>query len=182
MTELLRRWAFRVMASRPPDFVVGGDVPGEPPYLNRWYAVPRNCLFNVYVHEFLRSDDNRALHDHPWIWNLSVLVCGAYREHTIARGGINRWVLRRAGTLSGLKFRLPWAPHRVELLRHPQTLKRNILDLYRNPELPVYTIFLTGFKIRRWGFHCRLGWRDFELFVKKTPDGNGIGGGCGELE
>lgn len=194
--DVLRRFAFRVMASRPPDFVVGADDP-RGAYLNRWYVLPRNRLFNVYAHEFLRSDDDRALHDHPW-FNLSVLVDGAYREHTVARGGINRWRLRRAGTWSGVKLRSPWSARRVELLSqlllHPSCECAEHFEVgdpecprclgtgRTKIEVPCRTLFVTGPRMRRWGFHCRLGWVDFEKFVKKVPGGNGIGAGCGELE
>ena len=46
-------------------------------------------MFNLYLHEFSRSDDDRALHDHPWLFNLSVLLSGTYVEHTIDAGGIH---------------------------------------------------------------------------------------------
>jgi hypothetical protein len=183
MIELLRRKAFAFMCSRPPDFTIrGDDRPSEDmekPYLHRWYAIPRNRFFNIYIHEFLRSDHDGALHDHPW-FNLSILVLGAYREHTIAKGGINKWKLRRTGTLSGIKFRSPWSAHRVELLTNAAMGLPEMRGVKQ--ETPVYTIFITGPKLRRWGFHCRLGWRDFELFVKTTGDGNQKGMGCGELE
>jgi len=68
---------------RDPDIVIGGRAD---PYLLRWFMIPRNPIFNVYLHEFRRSDDDRALHDHPWI-NLSYLIDGEYVEHTIAQGG-----------------------------------------------------------------------------------------------
>ena len=47
---------------RPPDFVIGG---ADRPYMRRWYLVPKNTQLNVYLHHFRRSDDDRALHDHP---------------------------------------------------------------------------------------------------------------------
>jgi hypothetical protein len=50
------------------------------PALRRHLLIPRNPIFNVYLHHFLRSDDDRALHDHPWI-NLSLLLDGCYLEH-----------------------------------------------------------------------------------------------------
>jgi hypothetical protein len=56
------RWA----RNRQPDFVIGGPAA---PYLRRHWLIPRNRFFNIYVHEFLRSDDDRALHDHPWLFN-----------------------------------------------------------------------------------------------------------------
>lgn len=65
---------------RAPDVVIG-EV--HRPYLLRWWVIPRNPVFNVYLHRFMRSDDDRALHDHPWS-NLSILLRGSYGEHTIA--------------------------------------------------------------------------------------------------
>lgn len=80
----LANWLIERATRRPPDFVIGG---AERPYLLRWWLIPRNPVFNVYLHQFMRSDDDRALHDHPWA-NCSVLLRGAYTEHTIAAGGI----------------------------------------------------------------------------------------------
>ncbi|UIJ43695.1 hypothetical protein LZK98_11400 [Sphingomonas cannabina] len=75
--EELAGWA-RYEMSRNPDFVVG---PADNPYLRRWWIVPRNASANVYLHEILRSDDDRALHDHPWP-NTSIVIEGRYVEHT----------------------------------------------------------------------------------------------------
>jgi hypothetical protein len=63
---------------REPDCVIG---PPDNPYLRRWWLIPRNRWFNLYLHNILRDDDDRALHDHPWA-NLSILLRGAYREVT----------------------------------------------------------------------------------------------------
>lgn len=35
------------------------------PYLIRWYLI-RNRWFALFLHKFVRSDEDRALHDHPW--------------------------------------------------------------------------------------------------------------------
>ena len=80
----------RMAASRAPDVLIG--KPGDT-YMRRWWVIPRNRFFNVYLHLFLRSDDDRALHDHPWV-NLSFLLHGDYTEHTIAPGGVRRIVCR----------------------------------------------------------------------------------------
>ncbi len=56
----LLRTARRIMASRPPDRVIGGR------YLSRWHVIPRNRFFNIYSHKTLTSDPGRGLHDHPW--------------------------------------------------------------------------------------------------------------------
>jgi len=142
----------RTSAVRPADVVIGGE---DDPYLRRWFVIPRNPIFNVYLHHFLRSDDDRALHDHPWI-NLSILLHGSYVEHTIKAGGINVRVLRKAG---GFKFRMARFAHRIELI-----------------DGPCWTLFLTGPRLREWGFHCPRGWRHWRDFT--ADNGRTIGRGC----
>lgn len=160
LSKLILRLAPRLIAlsdRRPPDVVIGGDAD---PYMRRWWLIPRNRWFNIYLHHFRRSDDDRALHDHPW-WNLSVLLRGRYVEHTIDAGGISRRVERRAGQM---KFRGAKAAHRIELV-----------------DGPCWTVFITGPVLRSWGFHCRLGWVHWKQFTKPEKPGE-IGRGCGELD
>jgi hypothetical protein len=143
------------MTRRPPDFVIGGS---ERPYLRRWFVIPRNPIFNIYLHEFLRSDDDRALHDHPWS-NLSCLLRGEYLEHTIAAGGIENRAVLRAGD-----FRFRWTgrlAHRIELLSGP-----------------CFTLFITGPRYREWGFHCaQRGWVHWKEFTAEHDSGD-VGSGC----
>ena len=121
---------------RYPDIIIGEE---HNPYLLRWYIIPRNRFFNIYLHKFCRSDDDRALHDHPWLFNLSVLVEGIYHEHL--PGG--RVVRRMAGRLSGFKFRWGKSPHRVALLKTwGECIPR--LGLRIQEEEPVWTLFITG--------------------------------------
>ena len=143
---------------RDPDVVIGGH---ERPYLFRWYLIPRNRFLNVYLHYFLRSDDDRALHDHPWA-NMSILLDGSYMEHQIDAGGIHRKQLRKAGSwylrLSGK------IAHRIELHKGP-----------------VWTLFITGPRYREWGFHCPdTGWVHWTDFTA-TDDPGAIGRGCDQL-
>lgn len=147
------KWFERIAASRPPDFVIGGVAD---PYMLRWWVIPRNRVFNIYLHRFLRSDDDRALHDHPW-FNVSLILDGEYTEETIARGGVHRRRVFRAGAL---KSRAPWSAHRV--------------DLHAGP---CWTLFITGPVMRTWGFHCPRGWRPWKLFVDGRDSGS-IGRGC----
>lgn len=152
----LQSWAERRMLAEP-DLFIGGIVN---PYLVRWWVIPRNRVFNVYLHRVLRSDDDRALHDHPWA-NLSVLLLGQYVEHTIDAGGIHRRVTRTAGDL---KLRSAKAAHRLEII----------------PGVECWTLFITGPRIRQWGFHCPFtGWKHWRVFTE-GPSGELIGGGCGE--
>ncbi len=143
------------IGQRAPDYVIGGM---DRPYLLRWFLIPRNPLFNVYLHLFLRSDDDRALHDHPWM-NCSILLSGNYVEHTIAQGGIERRQLLKAGD-----WRFRWTgriAHRVELV-----------------DDTCWTLFITGPRYRKWGFHCsQQGWIPWERFTAKD-DAGAIGKGC----
>jgi hypothetical protein len=154
----LHRALRRVADRRPPDFIIGG---ADRPYLRRWWLIPRNPVFNVYLHHFLRSDDDRALHDHPW-WNLSLLLEGAYVEHTIAAGGVHKETWREAGQA---KFRLGRDAHRIELT-----------------DGPCWTLFITGPRFRSWGFHCpRAGWTHWRDFTAADDPGS-VGPGCGEAD
>lgn len=153
----LARRAASIMASRAPDFVIG-----EPsrPYMLRWFVIPRNRVFNIYLHRVLRSDDDRALHDHPWL-NCSILLAGRYVEHSIEAGGIETRRERRAGSVV---VRRSVAAHRLEI-----------------PVLhEAVSLFITGPRIRSWGFHCpKAGWIHWEKFCAPTHKGQ-IGRGCGE--
>ena len=155
---------------REPDFCVGGR---ENPYLKRWYITPWSGLYrdkiwgelkwwqktirtlpNIYLHQFLRDDDDRAFHDHPWA-SCSIILMGAYLEHT------NEGILPRI--VGGIYFRKAESAHRIEL--------------YGFPKIPVWTLFITGFKIRDWGFHCPKGFVPWQVFCDDKDSGK-IGKGC----
>lgn len=141
-------WLIARVTRRAPDFLIGG---ADDPYIRRWWVIPRNRWFNVYLHHFLRSDDDRALHDHPFC-NVSRLLTGSYLEHT--PDGVFK---RRAGDLV---FRLGSALHRIELV-----------------DGPCWSLFVTGPRYRQWGFACPKGWRVWHEFVD-VRDAGAIGKGC----
>lgn len=144
----LQDWATDVMASREPDFVIGDN------YLRRWWIVPRNDGCNVYLHEINKSDDDRALHDHPWA-NTSMLLFGSYIEHT-PEGSFTR-------SAGDVVAREAEAAHRLEVI----------------PGERAVSLFITGPKVREWGFHCPKGWVLWSLFVDDKDTGK-VGQGCGE--
>lgn len=166
---------------REPDVFIGGR---ENTYMRRWYVIPHNKWFNIYLHQFLRSDDDRALHDHPW-WNLSWVLSGGYyevtaqmpglhevmdavhyrgeKEHALKPGGKRKYRWRNPGALA---WRQAKAAHRLQLAR----------DL--SGELSAWSLFITGPKVRVWGFWCREGWVAFDSAARKErrmnpggPDG-----------
>lgn len=186
----LMRWAHeKHIGPRPPDFRIGSI---NDPYLLRWFevrlgrewlrmpaderrriildkqhgreqqAIGREFEDNVFVHQFWRSDDDRALHDHPWPWT-TIILEGRYIEHLPADAedpaGPTVQHLRSAGDM--IVRHDASAPHRVELIDEP----------------PVTTLFLTGPKEREWGFWCPQGWRHWRKFTANGDSGK-IGRGC----
>lgn len=139
---------------RPPSYVIGST---DNPYLRRWWLIPRNPWFNIYLHQFLRDDDDRALHDHPWVW-CSIILRGRYIEHTIHAGGIHRHVEYQTGTV---RVNRPTFAHRLAL----------------HPGESAWTLFITGPRVREWGFHCpSAGWVHWQAFT--SSDGREVGKGC----
>lgn len=140
----LRRMAAQHMAAHPkPDFIVGSAAN---PYLHRWWLTPRDEQAGVYLHQFWRSDDDRALHDHPYE-STSIILEGQYIEHLahgVAELRQRGWVGSRSATEA----------HRIELLN----------DAKGRP-LPVTTLFLHGPRVREWGFYCPRGWVPWQEFL-----------------
>lgn len=169
----LDRWILRTTA-REPDFIVGGK---DNPYLLRWYLlggkwrwngedqknrwVSRSILgvMRPYLHCFLRSDDDRALHDHRAM-SLSFGLRGMATEHTIAAGGVHH---RRKLEAGQIRFRRAKFAHRIEIV----------------PGTYYMTLFLFFWNTREWGFHCKNGWVHWKRFVAADDPGS-IGRGCGE--
>lgn len=150
MLRKLLRSHVRETQRRQPDVRIPGDH-SIPPYMLRWWKIKRNAFFNVYYHIVRRSDDDTALHDHPW-WNFSIVLEGSYTEHLIEAGGVNKKTRYGPGAV---RFRRSGAfAHRLELDRYPMD------RLFGGEEMPVLTIFITGPVLRRWGFHHPLRWVD----------------------
>lgn len=111
----------------------------RPDYLYRWYAIPKNRFFNIYLHLFVGDDDDRAPHDHPWP-SLSIALQGTMLEHM---DGEEIRIIKKGDII----FRS--ATH-----RHRQTMVSN----------EAITLFITGPKYRKWGFWPDgkfVYWKDF---------------------
>lgn len=107
-------------------------------YCRRWSLLPRNNLFNVYLHHFVGPDTDRHMHDHPWNF-VSVILYGWYRE---AVGWPWSYVIR----------------HRVLLNAKRATDAHTIIEV---AERGCWTLVLHGPRYRPWGFWTRDGWRPF---------------------
>lgn len=186
--QFLLRRAEAIMASRSPDFEIG---PEGDRYLLRWWIIPRNKFFNLYLHRFLHDDEDRALHDHPWM-NCSVVLKNGYYE-VIPRANISadsltkrpndfyrgdRSDVVKVHRLEGsVTFRRATAAHRVVLLRrYAFSADGRTKDFVKVP-IEAVTLFFTGPVIREWGFYCDWGWCPWQQFVS-TRDKGSIGRGC----
>ena len=161
--DQLIAWAERTT----PDLVIGEN------YLSRWFIAKNireidakhhipsraetyiNNWSNIYLHKISGSDDDRALHDHPWL-NISIILRGSYIEiyH-------DKEVIRTAGSIV---FRRGNTAHRLAVNGGT-----------------VWSLFITGPKYREWGFRCSAGWKHWKKFTEyeTTGDSTKTGPGCG---
>lgn len=110
------------------------------PYLSRWFILRCQWLY-IFIHKFHRSDEDRALHDHPWNY-ISLILRHGYWEHSEetclacqhSRGefcpachgpeGYQCTICNRTGKIAVKKFiragSIIWRPatwrHRIELV------------------------------------------------------------------
>lgn len=82
---------------RDPDFTIVGKA-GDP-YIRRWYVIPRNRSFNIYLHNQVRDDEDPWLHDHPW-WNISIVLRGGYWE-IVPAWPIGVWLTKTLAAVDG---------------------------------------------------------------------------------
>lgn len=152
--EDMRRWAAGYMAAHEPmrlRSIVTGEI-----YLERWFVVPRNDVANVYLHRFLGSDDDRAMHDHRGD-NVSWLLDGSYVEH-----------YRRAVFSVHDGRVLGHEEEAVRVVEAGTRVARRAEDFHRVELIgkkPVVSLFQIGPTSRKsWGFDCPGGWIEWREF------------------
>lgn len=179
----LVRWALeRLVGFLPPPRVIF-DRDGVSPYLSRWYLIgeppptdetgqtlpsaggPR---FGVFLHRFHRSDQDAALHNHPWEWARALILAGGYVEERRVDGPGDRSVrIRRADSDGITRF---CAIHGVSRhIRRPGSWVHINADDYHRVDLledDSWSLFIAGPKVASWGFWDRhtgetLPWREF---------------------
>lgn len=112
-----------------------------PDYMERYWLLPYKKIPGDFiaarVHHILRSDNDRAFHDHPWPY-VSVILRGGYTEvrplydkSGLYLGTTSRWY--GAGSVIARRAK-SW--HRLELA----------------PGCTTWTLFITGPKRQSWGF------------------------------
>jgi hypothetical protein len=165
---------------RKPDLIIG---PRDNPQTLRWHIFRwRGWQFSL--HKWLRSDDDRALHDHSG-HNLSIILTGGYwevlrewREYFTGTGIGAEWTHHGDGEWWRLRtvFRWPLVPY----YRRADVPHRIVLP---SDGKPVWSLWLRWPPIREWGFHCPKGWRHWKEYVAErdysTPGSvSSVGPGC----
>jgi hypothetical protein len=111
--------------------------PHGQPYLTRYFLAGWNPYTKqrgpaVFLHHFVASDPNDAVHSHPWAWSSSLVLVGGYREYRCT--GERRTVREyRPGDVNVLAAS---DQHRIELL-----------------DRDCWTLFLVGDYAQPWGFY-----------------------------
>jgi hypothetical protein len=116
--------------------------PNGKPYLDRYFAAgwsPTNGKSGpaVFLHHFLSSDPDDAVHSHPWGWSASLILTGGYREERCDGSGQMTVRTYQPGDINVLE---PEAKHRIDLLG-----------------ADCWTLFMAGNFEQAWAFESRCG-------------------------
>jgi hypothetical protein len=134
-----------------PRRVLGRD--GKSVYLERYYLFGgpsedgawADEPVGVYLHHFMRSDEDGELHNHPWAGSVSLILAGGYEEE------------RRVGDEV---VRKRYDPFDVNVIKANDFHRVDLI------EKDAWTLFVVGAKAQSWGFWNRdsklfMPWREF---------------------
>jgi hypothetical protein len=124
------------------------------PIMHRYFVVPRNRFFNIYLHNIHRSDEG-GLHDHRMA-NITIVLQGHYYDQRfettpVVGKPLPRTVLRLVEPLRPV-FRRAAMPHRV------------ILEHSRGESRAFWSLFIGLPHVRNWGF-----WMEHEGKARWVP-------------
>lgn len=134
---MVRKILYRITHNLPCRLI---DVSGRP-YLER-YAMPA-CLRQlfkrfgvaVYLHRFVSGDSERNVHDHPWPWAVSLVLCGSYVEERVTALCVDDgWQAKE---------------HHVRWINVLRSLDFHMITA---PESETWTLFIHGPRVKSWGF------------------------------
>lgn len=132
-------------AIREPDEVL---IAGGKPYLERWWLRRSYLEGCVYLHHVLASDPDEDCHDHPWD-STSIILRGIMSEFILLPDG---------------------KQHKVAPFKPGDIVNRKASDAHRLvvEGEPVWTLFMTGPRLRPWGFNTPDGWVPWREYVEKS--------------
>lgn len=142
-------WVIRYLirnAHGAPRVIMGRN--GKTPYLTRYFLFRHSTAtegmdrhdnpppWGLYLHHFHRSDDDSALHNHPWKWAVSLILKGGYSEE------------RRVGDRV---IRRKLEPGDLNILTDKDFHRADLLDTKGG----AWSLFLVGPITQSWGFWDR---------------------------
>jgi hypothetical protein len=171
---------------RKPDLIIG---PRDNPQTIRWHIFVWRG-WQLSLHKWLRSDDDRAPHDHK-ADNISIILNGGFFEtvrafewydpvtHDTPPGHERGWTHYGDGEYyryrEVTRFRWPLVPY----FRKAETPHRVSLP---SDGKPVWSLWLRWPARRRWGYWCPKGWTDADEYNNSDDyytDGiSEVGKGC----
>ena len=139
------------------DITIGGSV-----YMRRWRFFPE-WMPGIRVHNILKSDDDRALHDHPMSF-VTIILKGGYYEYL--SDGSKTWhgpgsiLYRQAKTMHRIELEKVW--------KCPHTSGDSCGCPPQEPKLqPAWTLVFRTRYFREWGFATKQGWVHNQQFITK---------------
>lgn len=126
-------------------------------YLVRYFIwKPKNKNWGrIYLHHILRSDHDRAAHNHPWPYK-SLILKGQYREYTTAKNVVDSVDVAKPNPQEWKFSSWPVDRETVyadfqagQYLKRPATWKHR-LEIEEGKT--VWTLVFIGPKVQEWGF------------------------------
>jgi len=146
-----------------------------PEYMNRyWLVKPSRWTFGcgIRVHQILRSDSDRHLHDHPWGF-ATVILRGGYlevleqrivhRSELSSARLLSEWACVHFRSIGAHRFLLSYGrdcPPGSVVIHRPTARHRLVLQ----PGHHAWTLFFMGPAVQEWGFYTETGkvhWKDY---------------------
>lgn len=166
LARAVRRLLLR-RASKTPYFHLDG-------YMERFWLIPKTAglPLSARVHRILRSDDDSAMHDHPW-WNWSFVLENGY--HEVMPVPANGVLPKGAVMLEGNPHEPACVVHRPpgSFVRRTTASRHRLILL----DGPVLSVFAMGRKSAEWGFWVRedgamkkIHWKDYTPHTPGEPE------------
>ena len=176
MMQAIVKWLMRRAERKGQVYNITGRAKDDHDIYMVRYIIFKTRYVGVYIHRFLRSDDDTH-HDHPWCFH-TYIVEGGYSEQILKRIAYSQdrgyWIKTTKRAKPGdLLFRKGTHIHRVILDKHYSVDEIETAPL---------TFVVIGPKYREWGFwsptknaeYIWQHWRSF-LGIPKGPNKEHVG-------
>lgn len=128
------------------------EISGEKGVFLRKYLLYRTSQekdsVRIHLHHFLRGDEDKEPHDHPWSWAVSLILVGGYTEERLIPKPISYIPFSRSGRLGFAMVKIPFKPFSINYIgletKHRVTIPEG---------KDAWTLFISGPVVKSWGFY-----------------------------